>query len=296
MSRCGLVALVGRPNVGKSTLMNHLVGEKVSITSRKPQTTRHRIHGILSRDDYQIVFADTPGINHEQTRALNRYMNEAAESALSDVDVICFMVDGRKWTPADEQVLELLPRSGIPVLLLVNKVDQEADKEQLLPHLEFLGQQFDFAEIMPVAALKGHNMERLESELARRLPEGEFWFDPEQPTDRSVRFMAAEIVREKVVRQLGQEVPHQVTVEIDLWQEDDKRLEIAATILVERKGQKKILVGSGGDRIKQIGIQARQDIERLLDRRIMLNLWVKVKGGWSDDERALHSLGYGGDR
>jgi GTP-binding protein Era len=296
VSRCGLVALVGRPNVGKSTLMNHLVGEKVSITSRKPQTTRHRIHGILSRDDYQIVFADTPGINHEQTRALNRYMNEAAESALSDVDVICFMVDGRKWTPADEQVLELLPRSGIPVLLLVNKVDQEADKEQLLPHLEFLGQQFDFAEIMPVAALKGHNMERLESELARRLPEGEFWFDPEQPTDRSVRFMAAEIVREKVVRQLGQEVPHQVTVEIDLWQEDDKRLEIAATILVERKGQKKILVGSGGDRIKQIGIQARQDIERLLDRRIMLNLWVKVKGGWSDDERALHSLGYGGDR
>lgn len=296
MSRCGVVALVGRPNVGKSTLMNHLVGEKVSITSRKPQTTRHRIHGILSRDDYQIVFADTPGINHEHTRALNRYMNEAAESALSDVDVICFMVDGRKWSPADEQVLELLPRSGIPVILLVNKVDQETDKDALLPQLDFLAQQFDFAEIIPVAALKGHNMERLEGELARRLPEGEFWFDPEQPTDRSLRFMAAESVREKVVRQLGQEVPHQVTVEIDLWQEDEQRLEIAATILVERKGQKKILVGSGGDRIKQIGIQAREDIERLLDRRIMLNLWVKVKGGWSDDQRALHSLGYGGDR
>lgn len=296
MSRCGMVAIVGRPNVGKSTLMNHLVGEKVSITSRKPQTTRHRIHGILSREDYQIVFADTPGFNREHNRALNRYMNEAAESALSGVDVICFMVDGRKWTPADEQVLQLLPRSGIPVLLLVNKVDQETDKEQLLPHLEFLSQQFDFAEVIPVAALKGHNLDVLERELAGRLPEGEFWFDPEQPTDRSVRFMAAEIVREKVVRQLGQEVPHQVTVEIDLWQEDQQRLEIAATILVERRGQKKILVGSGGERIKQIGIQARKDIEALLDRRIMLNLWVKVKGGWSDDERALHSLGYGGDR
>jgi GTP-binding protein Era len=204
------------------------------------------------------------------------------------------MVDGRKWTEADREVLELLPRD-LPVILLVNKVDQEADKDQLLPHLEFLAEQFDFAEIIPVAALKGHNLDRLETELARRLPEGEFWFDPEQPTDRTVRFMVAEMVREKVVRQLGQEVPHQVTVEIELWREQDGKLEIAATILVERKGQKKILVGSGGERIKQIGIQARHDIERLLEQRVRLDLWVKVRGGWSDDERALQSLGYGGD-
>lgn len=295
MSRCGVVALVGRPNVGKSTLMNHLVGEKISITSRKPQTTRHRIHGILSRDDYQLVFADTPGIHHDHDRAINRYMNQAAESALTDVDVICMMVETTAWTEADQQVLDLLPRTGVPVILLVNKVDQQKDKDQLLPHLEFLSGKFDFAEIVPVAALKGHNLDRLEEQLAARLPEGEFWFDPEQPTDRNLRFMVSELVREKVVRQLGQEVPHQVTVEIEHWQEQDGRLEIAAAIIVERKGQKKILVGSGGERIKRIGTQARGDIEALLERHVMLNLWVKVKSGWSDNERALQSLGYRGD-
>lgn len=293
MTRCGLVSIVGRPNVGKSTLMNHLVGDKVSITSRKPQTTRHRIHGILSRDDYQIVFADTPGIHRDHDRQLNRFMNESAQSALAGVDVLCFMVDGVKWTAADEHVLSLLPRDGTPVLLLVNKVDQLADKAALLPHLEFLSGQFDFDEVIPVSALRDHNLDVLEKALAERLPEGPFWFEPEQLTDRSVRFMVAEIIREKVVRQLGQELPHQATVAIELWQEDRKLVEIAATVLVERRGQKKILVGTGGERIKQIGIQARQDIERLLDRKVMLNLWVKVKSGWSDDERALRSLGYG---
>ncbi|UWN51596.1 GTPase Era [Alcanivorax sp. ALC70] len=207
-TRCGLVAIVGRPNVGKSTLMNHLIGQKVSITSRKPQTTRHRIHGILSRDDYQIVFADTPGIHAGQERALNRAMNDAALSALNDVDVICFMVDGIKWTEGDEHVLKLLQRAGdTPVLLLVNKVDNLEDKQVLLPHLQDLAGRFSFAEIIPVSALRGHNLEALEKALAERLPEGEFWFDDEQLTDRSLRFMAAEIVREKVVRQLGQEVP-----------------------------------------------------------------------------------------
>lgn len=292
MSRCGLVAIVGRPNVGKSTLMNHLVGEKLSITSRKPQTTRHRIHGILSRDDYQIVFADTPGIHRDHDRALNRFMNESAVSALSGVDLICFMVDSLKWTPGDEHVLRLLPRDGTPVLLLVNKVDQLADKEQLLPHLAELSERFPFAEVIPLSALREQNLQALEKAIAERLPEGPFWFDPDQLTDRTLRFMVAEIIREKVVRQMGQEVPHQITVQIELFNETDSIIEIAASLLVERRGQKKMLVGSSGERIKQIGIQARRDIERLLGQKVMLNLWVKVKSGWSDDERALRSLGY----
>lgn len=292
--RCGLVALVGRPNVGKSTLMNHLLGQKVSITSRKPQTTRHRIHGILTRDHYQIVFADTPGLHTGQARALNRSMNEAALSALSGVDVICFMVDSKKWTEGDEHVLALLERAeDTPVILVVNKVDRIEDKSELLPRLQAIGQRRDFAELIPVSALRGHNLEELELAIAKRLPEGEFWYDEDQLTDRSLRFMVAEIIREKVVRQLGQELPHQMTVEIDLWQDGPRITEIAATILVERRGQKKILIGEGGDRIKKIGTQARQDIENLIERQVMLTLWVKIKAGWSDDERALRSLGYG---
>ena len=292
-TRCGVVAIVGRPNVGKSTLMNHLIGEKVSITSRKPQTTRHRIHGILSRPGYQIVFADTPGIHTGQERALNRAMNDAAQSALSDVDVICFMVDALKWTEGDEHVLNLLQRAGdTPVLLLVNKVDNLDDKSLLLPHLENLAERFPFAEVIPVSALRDHNLDVLEKALSSRLPEGEFWFDDDQLTDRSLRFMAAEIIREKVVRQLGQEVPHQITVEIDIWEDGPKVTDIAATILVERRGQKKILIGEQGSRIKNIGTQARLDIERLIDRKVMLTMWVTINAGGSDDERALRSLGY----
>ena len=295
--RCGLVAIIGRPNVGKSTLMNHLIGQKVSIPSRKPQTTRHRIHGILTRDDCQIVFADTPGIHTGQQRALNRAMNEAAMSALSDVDVICFMVDSDKWNEGDEHVLSLLARAGdIPVILVVNKVDRLDDKAAMLPLLDKLNQRHDFAEVIPVSALGGHNLDVLEQALVSRLPEGDFWFDEDQLTDRSLRFMAAEIIREKVVRQLGQEVPHQVTVEIDLWEDGPRVTDIAATILVERRGQKKILIGDKGERIKSIGTQARRDIENLIERRVMLNLWVKIKAGWSDDDRALRSLGYDNSR
>ena len=290
---CGMVAIVGRPNVGKSTLMNHLLGQKVSITSRKPQTTRHRIHGILTRDHYQIVFADTPGIHSGEERALNRYMNQAALSALGGVDVVCFMVDGMKWTPADEHVLKLLPNDGTPVILLINKVDKLEDKEALLPHIQQLCAERHFDEVIPVSALQGHNLDALEQALAKRLPESPFWFDEDQITDRSVRFMVAEIIREKVVRQLGDEVPHQVTVEIEMWQDGPKVTEIAACILVERPGQKRILIGASGERIKSIGTQARMDIERLIERKVMLNLWVKVRSDWSDDLRALRSLGYG---
>ena len=246
-TRCGVVAIVGRPNVGKSTLMNHLIGEKVSITSRKPQTTRHRIHGILSRPGYQIVFADTPGIHTGQERALNRAMNDAAQSALSDVDVICFMVDALKWTEGDEHVLGLLQRAGdTPVILLVNKVDNLTDKSLLLPHLESLAARFAFAEVIPVSALRDHNLDVLEKALSSRLPEGDFWFDDDQLTDRSLRFMAAEIIREKVVRQLGQEVPHQITVEIDIWEDGPKVTDIDATILVARRGQKKLPIRDEG--------------------------------------------------
>lgn len=292
-TRCGLAAIVGRPNVGKSTLMNHLLGQKVSITSRKPQTTRHRIHGILSRDDYQIVFADTPGIHKASGRALNRYMNQAALSALTGVDVVCFMVDATKWTEADEYVLSLLPKDETPVLLLINKVDTLEDKQQLLPHIARLTALRKFDEVIPLSALQDQDFQVLEQTLARHLPEGAFWFDADQVTDRSLRFMVAEIIREKVVRQLGQEVPHQTAIEIELWKEGPRLTEIAASILVERPGQKRILIGHQGERIKKIGIQARQDIERLLEGRVMLNLWVKVKTGWSDDNRALRSLGYG---
>jgi len=293
--RCGLVAIVGRPSVGKSTLMNHLLGQKVSITSRKPQTTRHRIHGILTRDDYQLVFADTPGIHRDHERALNRLMNQSARSALGGVDVVCFMVDALKWTDADEYVLSLLPKEGVPVLLLINKVDSLDDKQRLLPHIADLSQRYPFAEVIPVSALRGKNLDVLEQALASRLPEGDFWFEEDQITDRSLRFMTAEIIREKIVRQLGQEIPHQVTVEIELWKDGPRVTEVAAAILVERRGQKKILIGEKGERIKQIGTEARLDIEKLIERKVMLNLWVKIRSGWSDDERALRSLGYDGE-
>ncbi|MZR62089.1 GTPase Era [Alcanivorax sp. DP30] len=292
-TRCGMVSIVGRPNVGKSTLMNHLIGQKVSITSRKPQTTRHRIHGIHTRDNFQIVFADTPGIHTGQDRALNRAMNDAAVSTLSGVDVVCMMVDGLKWTPGDEHVLSLLPgKPDVPVLLIINKVDNLEDKAELLPYIESLTARYPFDAVVPVSALKEQNLDELEKALVARLPEGDFWYDEDQLTDRSLRFMVAEIIREKVVRQLGQEVPHQVSVEVELWEDGPRVTDISAAILVERRGQKKILIGDKGDRIKQIGTQAREDIERLIERRVMLNLWVKIKAGWSDDARALRSLGY----
>lgn len=293
VQRCGVIAIVGRPNVGKSTLMNHLLGQKVSITSRKPQTTRHRIHGILTEDNCQMVFADTPGIHRDGGRALNKYMNQAAVSALGGVDIVCFMVDALKWTEADQYVLSLLPRDDTPVLLLINKIDTLDDKAQLLPHIERLAALYPFAAVIPVSALREGGLDDLRDELKKRLPQAPFWFDEDQITDRSLRFMVAEIIREKVVRQLGQEVPHQVAVEIELWNDTERLTEIGASILVERSGQKKILIGHQGERIKKIGIQARQDIETLIDRQVMLNLWVKVKTGWSDNDRALRSLGYG---
>ena len=290
--RCGYVAIVGRPNVGKSTLLNYLLGQKISITSRKPQTTRHRVLGIKTEGSHQIIFVDTPGLHKAEEKAINRYMNRAASSTLRDVDVVLFVVDRTAWTEEDDMVLARVVQSGLPTLLVVNKVDLLQDKSLLLPHLQALAEKAPFAAIVPVSALRRQNLADLETEILRLLPESDHFFPEEQITDRSQRFLAAEIVREKIMRQLGDELPYAVTVEIEAFAREGDILHISAVIFVERKGQKKILIGEGGARLRSIGTDARQDMEALFDSRVMLRLWVKVKSGWSDDERALRSLGY----
>ncbi|MDV7212267.1 GTPase Era [Azotobacter beijerinckii] len=290
--RCGYVAIVGRPNVGKSTLLNHLLGQKLAITSRKPQTTRHNMLGIKTEGNVQAIYVDTPGLHKQNDKALNRYMNKTASAALKDVDVVVFVVDRARWTEEDQLVLERVQYVQGPVLIAVNKADRLEDKSELLPHLEWLAQQLPNAEVVPISALHGQNLDTLERLVAERLPEGEHFFPEDQITDRSSRFLAAELVREKIMRQLGAELPYQVTVEIEDFKQEGRILHIHALILVEREGQKKIIIGEKGERIKRIGQDARQDMEVLFDSKVMLNLWVKVKGGWSDDERALHSLGY----
>jgi GTP-binding protein Era len=291
-SRCGYVAIVGRPNVGKSTLLNHILGQKISITSRKPQTTRNAVVGIKTEGDVQIIFVDTPGMHLGQQKAINRYMNKAATSAMKDVDVVVFVIDRFIWTEEDEAVAEKLQHLNCPVILAVNKVDQIEDKETLLPHLQTLSEKLNVAEIVPMSALRNTNLDRLEQLITERLPQGIHMYPEDQITDRSSRFMAAEIVREKITRQLGDELPYEMAVEIEEFKQEGHLLNISALILVERDGQKKILIGDKGSRIKLIGTEARTDMEKLFEMKIMLKLWVKVKSGWSDDERALRSLGY----
>ncbi|MFZ2290131.1 MAG: GTPase Era [Halopseudomonas yangmingensis] len=291
-SRCGYVALVGRPNVGKSTLLNHILGQKLAITSRKPQTTRHTLLGIKTEGPVQAVYVDTPGIHKDNDKALNRFMNRTATQALRDVDLVLFLVDRLRWTDEDQMVLERVQNVRCPVIVVVNKVDRQEDKRELLPHLEWLSKQLPEAEVVPVSALHGQNLDHLEQLIAERLPEGEHFYPEDQLTDRSSRFLAAELVREKVMRQLGAEIPYQVTVEIEQFSQEGPVLHIHALILVEREGQKKIIIGDGGARMKKIGQEARLDMQKLFGSKVMLNLWVKVKRGWSDDERALHSLGY----
>jgi len=293
-SRCGYVALVGRPNVGKSTLLNRILGQKLSITSRKPQTTRHQILGIKTEDELQVIYVDTPGLhNDSKGNALNRYMNKAASEALRHVDLVVFLVDRTAWTDEDEIVLEKLEHARCPVVLAVNKVDLLKDKESLLPWIEQLNAKRSFDEIVPISAEKGHNVDKLEAVVAEHMPEGIHFYPDDQITDRSSRFVAAELVREKLMRNLGDEVPYGTTVEIEEFSQDERGLlTISALILVERDGQKRIVIGDKGDRIKQIGRDSRLDMERMFDAKVMLNLWVKVKRGWADNERALASLGY----
>ncbi|NCB56375.1 MAG: GTPase Era [Gammaproteobacteria bacterium] len=293
---CGFVAIVGRPNVGKSTLLNKLLGQKVSITSRKPQTTRHRILGIDTQGAYQTIFVDTPGLHIEEKRAINRLMNRAATSSLGDVEMVVFVVDGTHWTDDDEMVLNKLRHMHCPVVLAVNKVDVIKDKEILLPHLQMLAQKGNFAEILPISAEKGTNVEKIREMAKQLLPEGEHYFPEDYITDRSSRFMASEIIREKLMRFTGEELPYSVTVEIERFKvEEDGLFHINALILVEREGQKKMVIGNKGEKLKVIGTEARLDMERLFGQRVFLELWVKVKSGWADDERALRSLGYGDD-
>ena len=290
--RCGYVAIVGRPNVGKSTLLNHLLRQKISITSRKPQTTRHRIIGISTSAHYQCIFVDTPGLHSGQRKTLNRLMNETVVNVVNDVDLVLFVVERLQWTEEDQQVLTVLEAIDTPVLLLINKIDLIKEKQRLLPHIQTLSKKSRFEEIVPVSALGSHNLTTVEDLVHRHLPEGPFLFPEDQVTDRSSRFLAAEMIREKITRQLGDELPYDVTVEIEKFSQDRGIVHIHGLVLVDRKGQKQILIGKDGDRLKAIGKAAREDMEKAFGGKVMLNLWVKVKSGWADDERALQSLGY----
>ncbi len=290
--RCGTIAIIGRPNVGKSTLMNGLIGQKISITSPKPQTTRHRIHGILTLDEAQLVFVDTPGIHLNSGKALNRVMNRTASSALEGVDVVMMLVEAGRFTDEDARVAQLIAHVKVPVVLVINKVDKIQPREKLLPYLAELGQKVVFTESLPISAYDKKHTQLVINTLIKHLPEGEAMFDEDMVTDASSRFLAAEMVREKLMRRLEKEIPYGLTVEIEKYEVTPERVIIDALILVEREGQKRIVIGEGGSMLKQVGSEARQDLMRMLDSRVHLQLWVKVKDNWSDDERALVSLGY----
>ncbi len=282
--------------MGKSTLLNRILGQKISITSRRPQTTRHRILGIKTTDDAQVIYVDTPGLHKPGGRAINRYMVRTAVQSLMDVDAVVFVIEGTRWTDEDDQALAKVKEAGVPAILVANKVDTIADKEKLLPKLSALAQKMDFAHIIPLSAKTGENVDDLERVVAELLPESEAFYPPDQITDRSERFLAAEMIREKLMRRLGQEVPYHLTVEIEKFAEKDGLYDVAAIIWVEREGQKAIVIGKKGETLKRVGTDARQDMERLFGTKVFLQLWVKVKEGWSDDARALRSLGYEDER
>jgi len=289
--RTGVIAVVGRPNVGKSTLVNALVGAKVSIVSSKPQTTRHRILGVRTEDDAQFIFADTPGFQTRYKSALNQAMNRSVTQALAEVNLVLWLVEAMKFTPADERILPLLPRDK-PVVLVVNKVDTVANKADLLPFLQKMAQRFAFAEIVPLSAEQTKDAARLPAILKPYLPEGEPWFAEDDITDRSSRFLAAEIVREKVFRLTGDEIPYAVAVTIERFEETPGLFRIGAVVWVDREAHRPILLGHKGEHIKRISTEARQDMEKLFDRKVFLELWVKVKGGWADDARLIKQFGY----
>ncbi|MCX8085400.1 MAG: GTPase Era [Rhodocyclaceae bacterium] len=289
--RAGYVAIVGRPNVGKSTLMNHLVGAKLSITSKKAQTTRHRIHGILTNETCQFVFVDTPGFQTRYRNALNRAMNRNVTAALHDVDLVLFVIEALRWREEDQQVLAKLP-AGVPAILVINKIDRLKDKAQLLPFIAQRAAEHDYAEIVPVSAEKNAQLDVLLAAAAKYLPEQPPLFSPDELTDRSERFLAAELLREKLFRQLGEELPYGITVEIERFEEAAGVRRIYAAVIVDKEAHKAIVIGKGGERLKRIASAARRDMERLFGGRVWLETWVKVKSGWADDERAVKRLGY----
>ena len=292
IARAGFIAVVGRPNVGKSTLVNALVGAKVSIVSSKPQTTRHRILGVRTEGEAQFVFVDTPGFQTRHKNALNQAMNRVVTAALAEVDAVLFLVEALRYTPADERVLKLLP-AGRPVVLVVNKVDTVAEKTRLLPFLQEMAGRFPFAEIVPLAARDARDAARLLAIVQPHLPESEGFFEEDAITDRSERFLAAEILREKVFRLTGEEIPYGVAVEIETFQVETSGLRrIGAVIWVDREAHKPILLGEKGLHLKRIASEARQDMERLFDGKVFLQCWVKVKSGWTDNAALLKSLGH----
>jgi GTPase len=291
-TQSGYIAIVGRPNVGKSTLLNALLGQKISIISPKPQTTRHNLLGIKTLDNKQLIFVDTPGLQISPQKALNRIMNKNALGIVQDVDVIVFVVEGMQWRDEDEWVLQRLKNNKVPVILVVNKVDKISPRERLLPFLQKMTEKYNFAAICPLSAKDHDNLDGLEQEIISRLPENDFIFSEDQLTDKSERFLVAELIREKLMLLLGEELPYQTTVEIEQFVDEQNITKISGLIWVERDGQKAIVIGKGGSMLKKIGSQARQDIEKLLDKKVFLQLWVKVKADWSDNDRALRQLGY----
>ena len=294
--RSGYVAIIGRPNVGKSTLINRILGQKLCITSRRPQTTRHRILGIKTTDQGQFIYVDTPGMHSDGKKAMNRYMNRAAAASIDDVDVVLFVVEGLKWTEDDQRVLKRIQQDArSPVILVLNKADKLSDKSDLLPQIQSLAPQYDFAAVVPISARKGMNTDVLEQEIAKLMPEGEMIFEEDQLTDRSSRFLAGEIVREKLFSYLGQELPYSLTVEIEQFEEEEGMYRIGAVVYVERSGQKSIVIGKKGEQLKLIGQDARLEMEQLFGCKVFLQIWVKVREGWSDNERMLKNLGYNDD-
>jgi GTP-binding protein Era len=290
--RSGIVAIVGRPNVGKSSLLNALVGRKVSIVAPKPQTTRHRIQGVLHRPQGQVVFVDTPGLHRKAPRALNRYMNEAASGALHDVDLALFVVEAGRWTDEDQAVLEKLQKLQAPVGLIVNKVDRVEDKTGLLPEIEKLAAMHGYAFIVPLSAKSGSNLESLVRELLPRMPEGPPLYPEGQIAGHDLSFTVAEMVREKLMRALAQEVPYALTVETESLEHSGTVLRASAVIWVERENQKKIVIGEEGVMLKRVGSAARRELEYMTGAKVVLKLWVKVKDGWTDDPQALKRFGY----
>ena len=289
--RSGYIAIVGRPNVGKSTLLNRLVGEKISIVSRKAQTTRHRITGIVTTDESQFVFVDTPGFQTKFSNALNRTMNRGVTQTLSDVDLVLFVIEADRYDEKDQAVVRLLPKDR-PVILVINKTDQLKDRNVMLPFLAKVSAEFDYAAIVPISAAKGRQTDTLLAEARKHLPNEGLMFPEDDLTDKSERFLASEYIREKVFRLLGDELPYATTVEIEKFETEGELRRIFAAIVVDREGHKAIVIGKGGESLKRIASEARRDMERLFDSKVYLEIWVKVKSGWNDDERLLKSLGY----
>lgn len=295
--RSGFVALIGRPNVGKSTLLNRLLGQKLAITSRRPHTTRHQLLGIHTTKDYQMVFVDTPGMHDGKQNSMNRYINRTARASLMGVDAVVVLISPRGWTDADRMVLEAANKEGVPVIVAINKIDTLEDREALLPLLSETSNMFanTVKEVVPISALKGDNLDRLEQALLNYLPLQPVLFPEDQVTDRSLRFMASEFVREQIFRQLGQEIPHATAVSIESWKDEKKLVHIEAIIWVERSGQKAIIIGKKGARLKEIGTEARKSLQKLIGKKINLQLWVKVRENWRDNETVLRNLGFGED-